>query len=37
MLRPRVPLGDGSPSNTMWPDRGLPPCQVSSWSFQPFG
>jgi len=26
-----------SPSNTMWPGRGLPPCQVSSWSIQLFG
>jgi len=30
--------GAGSPSNTMWPEpRPIPPCQVSSWSIQPFG
>jgi len=27
----------GSPSNIMWPCRGLPACQVSSWSVKPFG
>jgi len=27
----------GSPSNTMSPGPGLPPCQASSWSTQPFG
>jgi len=26
-----------SPSNTMWWGQGLPLCQVSSWSIQPFG
>ena len=32
------PLGGaGSPSITMCPCRGLPPCQVPSWSIQPFG
>ena len=34
------PFGGGgarSPPNTMWPGRGLPACQVSSWSVQPFG
>jgi len=25
------------PSNTVWPGRGVPACQVSSWSIQPFG
>jgi len=29
--------GAGSPSNTMWRGRGLPACQVSPWSVQPFG
>ena len=29
--------GPGSPSNTMWRGQGLPPCQVSSLSIQPFG
>ena len=34
----RVGGGAGSPSNTMWPEpRPIPPCQVSSWSIQPFG
>jgi len=35
-----VPLsrgGAGSPSNTMWPGRGLLPYQVASSSIQPFG
>ena len=35
-----VPLlggGARSPSNTLWWGRGLPPCQVSSGSIQPFG
>jgi len=29
--------GPGSPSSTKWPGRGLPACQVSCWSVQPFG
>jgi len=29
--------GAGFPSNTMWPGPSPPPCQVSSWSIQPFG
>ena len=29
--------GAGSPPNTMWQGRGLPACQHSSWSIQPFG
>jgi len=32
-------FGDGRwvPSNTMWPGRRLPQCQISSWSIEPFG
>ena len=29
--------GAGSPSNTVWPGRGLLPCQVTTSSIQPFG
>jgi len=29
--------GVGSPSNTMWPGPGIPPCQVAFYSIQPFG
>jgi len=28
--------GSWSPFNTMWPGRGLPAYQVTSWSIQPF-
>jgi len=30
-------VGAESPSNSIWPGQGLPPCQVSSWSIQLFG